>query len=483
MKKFLLGLIAVCLLSLPVPAGSIDELERQVSSPATETHGDLAFGYGAGSHLTGFWAKKVDSAPAANPTIAFIGCTNSASDLTTYTFSGHSVGATGTDRKTLVMVGVEDSATEVWTTALTVGGDAASPLNGNRTTAALTTVDAWILDNPAGTSEDIVVTASEAATAMTVCVWSITDLTSIIPIEHTFTLGQSGASISMAPKTADFSVSAGMCVADSGTAGFNWTGFTESADANGEFQWSAATFTEDTGEEPKSVTCDTVSDAVNSAGVAVTFGNGTEVRAYLTSCVVSNTALTTYTLANAGVGMPDANRLSVVQFGVEDGATNFNFSSATIGGTSMTEVNETATVGLEEAATYQVVNTAGHIEDVAVTMSEAVTNASACVFAVYNLNSTTATGQTTGANTTAASQAVNINTTAGGVALASCFAHETGLTNTWSGVVAWGTFSNGGAMYSAGLQRPLATTETPRSISCDYSGTTADVAATAVAYQ
>lgn len=215
-----------------------------------------------GGELSGFWVPD-----DANPTITFIGCTPSDSNLTEYTFSGHSVGTARGTRRTIVGIVSEDSASVFGVNSVTIGGDAATEIND---VGAADSINAALyrMDNPSGTSEDIVVTHSEAVTSATICVAAAYDLASSIPTANT-----TASSGTLSLNTTALGVGFAVCGNTVGTGNTAiWAGFTEQADATtAETAYSAADFTEDaSASTPLTVTCNWSSGG-DTAGASAFF--------------------------------------------------------------------------------------------------------------------------------------------------------------------------------------------------------------------
>lgn len=119
---------------------------------------------------------------AGAASITFLQCTQDTSDLTTYTFSSQNTGTASADRHTIVTIAAEDSATNFTISTVTVGGDSATELYS---TLATQSVESGIfgLLNTSGTSEDIVVTFSEAVTSANICVYQVNNLNSLTPVD------------------------------------------------------------------------------------------------------------------------------------------------------------------------------------------------------------------------------------------------------------------------------------------------------------
>lgn len=417
----------------------------------------------------------------------FIGCTSSTSDLTTYTFAAHSVGATGDNRKTIVGVVAEDAATIYQLSTVTVGGASADVAGDNRGNASSPMgVYFAVIDNPSGTAEDIVLTFDEAITGATICVWAAYNMVNTQPVWWGPGSDAAGAAITLDMMGVSNAGMTAMCFGVSGSTGWSKTDgegmvSTESADSS-TAEWSYAAYTGRAGARQGLTqwTGDNA-DAVASICGAIWWRNGFEPRMYQVHCQINDTDLTTYTFTAAPTGVPHSSRKTVVALITEDAATNFNYSSGTVGGAASSELVETGTGALTEASIYYLdSNSAGDHEDIATTMSEAVTGQGICVYAVYNLASNTATGSVANQSNAAASMSADVACTGGGVFIAMAGSDTISNAATWTGEQ---TTSNAGfssaemsiGAFSLRWFTPGATINSD----VDFAGTTADTSVAA----
>lgn len=178
------------------------------------------------NQLTGFGAG------AGGPvTATYIGNATNENDLTTYTFSGQSIGTAAADR--IVVVGVHhNSGGDIDISSVTIGGNAATAivtakdLATNTTTAAL-----YALLVPTGTTADIVVTLSAAgAVRAGIGVWNINGKFDSIAAFHT------ASATSGDPTSVSLNIPDQGCViavatqANAGTVTVTWSGTTERYD-------------------------------------------------------------------------------------------------------------------------------------------------------------------------------------------------------------------------------------------------------------
>lgn len=152
-------------------------------------------------------------------------------------------------------------------------------------------------------------------------------------------------------------------------------------------------------------------------------------------CSTSNpTGSNPYTFASQNVGAEAAGRYTIVGVAAEDGSSSFGVNSMTIGGDSATEIVDEGGTRSASAALYIMSNPSGTSESIVVTMSEAITNSSVCLWSVTGLSSATATDTATGnSNTNPAAIALDVDLSAGGVGAAVCGETGTSVTFLWSG--------------------------------------------------
>lgn len=213
------------------------------------------------TNLSGFNAYT-SAAPGATPaTITFLQCATNTTDGSSFTFSAQNTGTASSDRATIVGILIEDAAVLHSINSVTVGGDSATEVVDQGAAGVLVNSAIYILDNPTGTSEDIVVTPSETVTSMSICVWQANNLEST-----TATDTASDSDPDANPMTLDLDVSAdgiavGVCIDQNNTGTWTWTGMTERDDAEpGEHIRAAADYDEDSSASaPLSVTCDSSS--------------------------------------------------------------------------------------------------------------------------------------------------------------------------------------------------------------------------------
>lgn len=191
----------------------------------------------------GFVINSFSVSPPPPATISFVGCTADTTDQTTYTFISHATGTAGT-RKTIVGVGMLDSATDFSTASVTVGGSSATEIIDSADIGALVQNSIYIINNPSGTTATIVVTASEAISSLVVCVFAAYDVASETATDTATQFQTGGANVVLDLNVLTDGIGVGM--SSSGpTAAVDdvWTGFTERVDATAEassHEYSAA---------------------------------------------------------------------------------------------------------------------------------------------------------------------------------------------------------------------------------------------------
>lgn len=168
------------------------------------------------------------------------------------------------------------------------------------------------------------------------------------------------------------------------------------------------------------------------------FGAGAPVVAlYRATCATSTTDTNAYTFnGNTITGLSDgASVLIVVGVMAEDNATTYTIDDVTIEGTSGSEVvDEGGAVIVSSGIWQRGAITGAASVDVTVTFSEAVTGAAVCIWALENLDSTTAQGSdgTSQADSNSAITFVLGTPSGGGYALGICTSQSATLTTTWT---------------------------------------------------
>lgn len=218
------------------------------------------------SQLNGFNATSGASAAS----VTFVGCTVSASDLTTYTFTNHATGTAGA-RKTIVGVGGSDGTSNFSVNTVTVGGASATEVVDSADASAIVQSAIYIIDNPSGTTASIVVTFSEAVTGAVVCVWAAYDVTSetATATANQFQTSSAAITLSLNINSGGFGVAMSSKEFDGATT--VWTGMTERSNASvesGVSSYAAADTT--TAGTPLTVTVDW-SGSSDSIGASASF--------------------------------------------------------------------------------------------------------------------------------------------------------------------------------------------------------------------
>jgi len=219
----------------------------------------------AGYLINPFW---VATSP---PSITFLQCTSSISDLTTYTFAAQNVGTASDDRYTGVGVFGQDATTIFGVSTVTVGGGSATEIVDEDGTGLVDTAFYMFL-NTAGTSEDIVVTFSEAVTGAGVCLFQINNIASGTAVASVPDDDTAAGPVILTHNVSALGVSVGVCTTQGIGNRTSWTGQTERTDAeDAEISWSAADFTnDDVADTPLTVNCDYLGTK-DTSGVAASF--------------------------------------------------------------------------------------------------------------------------------------------------------------------------------------------------------------------
>jgi hypothetical protein len=222
---------------------------------------------------SGFLLNSFSVAPAF-PTYEYKGCSSPGAASTTYTLTATNVGTAASDRLTVIGITTSDAATVYNVSTVTVGGDSASNTVSSSRASSVGGADFYQLSNPAGTSEDVVVTMSEATNGLTICVWALYGLAS-----STAVATNSGASASAASMSLNINVSAngialGMCGGQTNGSPFSWTGLTLLDEANGggvAGSYSSAMLNPSSASTPLTVACDPNGSTVDQGAVAASW--------------------------------------------------------------------------------------------------------------------------------------------------------------------------------------------------------------------
>lgn len=129
--------------------------------------------FGAGGGHVGFW----ENAPTTIPTILRATCQSSATNATTYDFSGLTFAGVGEGDTVMIVLGIaaEDDATDFSLSSATIEGVAATEVEdaASITTSSLVITGFYRSGNITGAaSVDVSVTFSEAVTGAAVCAWA-----------------------------------------------------------------------------------------------------------------------------------------------------------------------------------------------------------------------------------------------------------------------------------------------------------------------
>lgn len=425
------------------------------------------------------------STPASSSAISFLQCTEDDADLTTYTFSAENVGAAAADRYTIVGIVAEDAASSFSVSSVTVGGSSATEAVDQDGAGSLVNGAVYAVANPSGASEDIVVTFSEAVEHVAICVWRATAITSAVAIDSAEAFDTSGGSLTL--DLDNEAVAVGMCVTESSSQTFTWTGLSERDDdglieAVGLASYSASDST--TAGTPRAVTCDPTGGG-DVVGVTASFNDGgggagsTPTLTFL-QCTADTTNQTTYTFAAQNTGTASATRSTIVTVYGEDSANVFSANTLTVGGDSATRIDGFDGAGVQQAsAVFILSNTAGTSEDIVVTWSEAVSSTVICVWQADDLNAITAV-DSVGDGTGGGAMTLDVDTTANSVTVGQCGVGSTGETFTWTGLTERDDSANAETASSAADFTENTSAATPLSVTCNGSGAAggAGVAAT-----
>lgn len=206
------------------------------------------------THLIGFGAG------GGIATRSFVAVTDNTANLTTYTFSAHSLGTAAGDRK-IVVAAMGTGGSPGGVSSLTVAGvSAASVIEA---TNGAQTVSMWIADVPTGATGDIVVTFAAGKNRCGIAVYALygagsstafdTGSATADPYSDTLNVPANGVAIAAA--------------ADTNNTTATWTGLTEDSDTAIESTYHGCASAEFTASQSAmTVTCDV---AATTAGAMV----------------------------------------------------------------------------------------------------------------------------------------------------------------------------------------------------------------------
>lgn len=193
---------------------------------------------------------------AAAASVTLVGCVNQTGAGPGITLAATNVGTASATRHTILLVMGGDSASAFGVNSVTVGGDAATEIvdqNGTRQVDAAV----YILANSAGTSEDIVVTWSEAIQYTIVCVWQANDLLSATAVASVADEDTAAGVLAMNVNTTTDGIAVGGCLTYHDAQTTTWVGLTERVDAADALGvYSAADLQVTGGATPLTVSCD-----------------------------------------------------------------------------------------------------------------------------------------------------------------------------------------------------------------------------------
>ena len=209
---------------------------------------------------------------AAPASITFLQCAQDNGNNSTFTFASQNTGTASADRYTIIAIMGDDSATTFDVTSVTVGGDAATEVADHGASGSMNDTALYILANPAGTSETVAVTFSEAVVHASICLAQVNGLISATPLDTAASFDTAAGAITLSVNTTAGGIAVGMCSTQTNGVSTIWTGLTERADENlsEAGAYSYADLEVVSGATPLSITCDYTGGA-DTTGVAASF--------------------------------------------------------------------------------------------------------------------------------------------------------------------------------------------------------------------
>lgn len=187
------------------------------------------------------------------PSISYRDAPGSASDLSTYTFSGVSIGTAGTNRHVIVgIMSLDNSLGLTGISSVTVGGVSTSTESASN--AADGSFAALVIAAvPTGTTADIVVNMTTTQARLRIGVWAAYDLVSPTAAATAQSVADP-ATLSLNVQLGDIVVACGF---NNTTSTASWTGATERFDSSLEgTNESGADHTATSAESPRTITLD-----------------------------------------------------------------------------------------------------------------------------------------------------------------------------------------------------------------------------------
>lgn len=183
---------------------------------------------------------------------SFVSSGSSASDLTTYTFAGLSMGAASADR--YIVVGCWGAAAAGRTiSGVTVGGVAATQLVALATWVGAPTA-IYVVPLPTGATASVVITFNAGMVRSQCAVFAVYGLTRSGTAVATATTATDGGSLNMNVQPGDVVIA---CASGNTTGDATWTGLTEAYDTAVESQKFTAAYANITAaESPRTMNCD-----------------------------------------------------------------------------------------------------------------------------------------------------------------------------------------------------------------------------------
>ena len=166
------------------------------------------------------------------PTVEYVTRISNTNVLTTYTFSGASLGSEGQSRKIIVVVFARSNSSSRSVSSVTVAGNSASSIIANNSDISgdATEASIWAADAPTGTTGDIVVTMSAQFAQCTIAIYAARNLLTLTADDTSSDSGSdSTINLNLDATDSGFAV-AGVYYSDNRST--TWSGLTENSDAN-----------------------------------------------------------------------------------------------------------------------------------------------------------------------------------------------------------------------------------------------------------
>lgn len=191
-------------------------------------------------------------------------------------------------------------------------------------------------------------------------------------------------------------------------------------------------------------------------------------------CATDLSNLTAYTFSGFDVGAAEAGRIILVGAVVEDSADSLTPGAMTIGGVNAAIASSASSSWTVRQEFGIAAVPSGATTDIVVTMDEAVTSMSICVWTLYGFSTAAFADQSGVTADTGAVITTTVDVTAGDLLAAMCITGGNTETITWDSDFATASTATNATehAYAYAYTYPVASTQVNLGLTCDWSGTT-----------